>query len=353
MKENSKNKKQNKTKNSQTKITLNTKQDFNKLSFSVLKNTKISDFEGDYFNFIYGQALEKEKNPLGKESLKTTSNNLINNKNNSKELKKSPHKSPKKSPRKSPHKSPEKSPQKSPQKSPKKSPKKSPHKSPKKSPKKSPHKSPKRSPKKASNNNISNTTKKKIEKKSETNNTAKHHLNNCKQEDYNKNNSKDNFDTTIKRRKQSLPLPKVKHNEDIHSLEKELNIKYIIFQMKINTRPGEDLGVIGSINELGMWDKNKALKLVMNEENIWTIKINYNLTENNMFEFKFIFISNGNIKQWEDGDNRKIIYEQLKEAIKPNTKKEYLFEGKNINGNNIIYNSQNYTLTIICDWNKK
>ena len=336
MKENSKNKKQNNTKNSQTKITLNTKHDFNKLSFSVLKNTKISDFEGDYFNFIYGQALEREKNPLGKESLKTTSNNLTNNKNNSKELTSMKDSKAQKI-----------------VKTPKKSPKKSPHKSPKKSPNKSPNKSPKRSPKKASNNNISNTTKKKIEKKSQTNNISKHHLNNCKKEDYNKNNSKDNFDTNMKSRKLSLPLPKVKHNEDINSLEKELNIKHIIFQMKINTRPGEDLGVIGSINELGMWDKNKALKLVMNEENIWKIKINYNLTENNMFEFKFIFISNGNIKQWEDGDNRKIIYEQIKEAIKPNTKKEYLFEGKNINGNNIIYNSQNCTLTIICDWNKK
>ena len=90
--------------------------------------------------------------------------------------------------------------------------------------------------------------------------------------------------------------------------------------MKYNTLPGEDLGVIGSIEELGMWDQNKALKLGWTTGNVWKTKINYNFTRNNNFEFKFIFISNGRVKQWEDGSNRKINYEQLKELIEPNMK---------------------------------
>ena len=60
MKEESKNSK--KKKNTK-KITLNSKEDLNKLSFTVLKNAKIFDFEGDYFDFIYNRALGIEKNP--------------------------------------------------------------------------------------------------------------------------------------------------------------------------------------------------------------------------------------------------------------------------------------------------
>lgn len=40
---------------------INTKEDLNKLSISTLKNTKIFDFTGDYFDFIYQRALGLEK----------------------------------------------------------------------------------------------------------------------------------------------------------------------------------------------------------------------------------------------------------------------------------------------------
>ena len=111
--------------------------------------------------------------------------------------------------------------------------------------------------------------------------------------------------------------------------------------------------VIGSIEELGMWDQNKALKLVWNSGNVWKTKINFNFSRTNSFEFKFIFISNGRVKQWEDGSNRKLIYEQLKEMVEPNIKEGYLVELKNVNGNNIIYNHKDSSLTVVCDWNKK
>ena len=81
MKEDSKTK-QKGSKNSK-KVTINTKEDLNKLSFSVLKNTKIFDFEGDYFNFIYERALGIEKNPVEKEALFSSKNtNDTSNKNN-------------------------------------------------------------------------------------------------------------------------------------------------------------------------------------------------------------------------------------------------------------------------------
>ena len=308
MKEESKNSK--KKKNTK-KITLNSKEDLNKLSFTVLKNAKIFDFEGDYFDFIYNRALGIEKNPSQKESL-LSSNNFIANKTASKKPQLKEHSKTAKI-----------------------------------------IKTAKKTIKKISNNtNSSSLSKKKDEKKNVINNN-----NNIKTSNNNDNLffNQYNTDNNVDYANQSLPLPTIKFNNDIgiQLLKKQLKIDYIVFQMKYNTLPGEDLGVIGSIEELGMWDQNKALKLSWNSGNIWKTKINYNFTRANSFEFKYIFISNGRVKQWEDGSNRKLNYEQLKEIIEPNIKEGYLVEFKNINGNNIIYNYKDCTLTVSCDWNKK
>lgn len=304
MKEDSKTK-QKGAKNSK-KVTINTKEDLNKLSFSVLKNTKIFDFEGDYFNFIYERALGIEKNPVEKEALFSSKNtNDTSNKNNTtkkvtslKETKTAKI-----------------------------------VKTMKKTVKK--------------NSNISASTKKKEEKKNLSNSK---NLNNeyFQHGDYNLYNSGQGMDYE----NQSLPIPHIQYNPDGYS-KKELKVDYIIFQMKYNTRPGEDLGVIGSINELGMWDQNKALKLGWNEGNIWNTKINYNFTKNNMFEFKYIFIYNGRVKQWEDGNNRQLVYDQLKDLVEPRIKEGAIVKVNNVNGNNIIYDHKNSTLTVDCNWNKK
>ena len=305
MKEDSKNSKKKGTKNSK-KIVINTKEDLNKLSFSVLKNTKIFDFEGDYFNFIYERALGIEKNPEEKESL-LSSNNFSTNKKNTKKVT-----------------------------------------SLKETKTAKIIKTVKKSSKKPSNkeNNVSNTTKKKEENK-----VVNKNLNNdyFQHDDYNIYNSNYNNNDY----NQSLPLPKIQYNQDISSVRKEFKVDYVIFEMKYNTRMGEDLGVIGSINQLGMWDQNKALKLKWHEGNIWNTTINYNFTQNSSFEFKFIFISNGQVKQWEDGSNRKLVYEELKQIIEPNIREGRSVEFKNINGNNIIYNYKDSSLTVVCDWNKK
>ena len=296
MKDGSENsKKQNRNKNSK-KIIINTKEDLSKLSFAVLKNTKIYDFGGDYFNFIYDRALGIEKNPEEKASLLSSNNFTFKKAIPSKEQSKVP----------------------------------------------------------KTIKNIKKTVKKNpLEQKNDDKQKASINLNNnyFEQDNYNIYNNSMN-DAYFN---QSLPLPTVKYNQDtsVQLLKKQLKIEYIVFQMKYNTRPGEDLGVIGSINELGMWDQNRALRLGWNDGNIWKTKINYNLGRNNSFEFKFIFISNGRVKQWEDGNNRKLVYEQLRDIIEPNIKEGYLMEFKNINGNNIIYNYKECTLTVICDWNKK
>lgn len=318
MKEESKNsKKKNHNSKNSKKIIINTKEDLSKLSFATLKNAKILDFEGEYFDFIYNRALGIEKSPSKKESI-LASNNFLINKQSAKKPQLKESKTAKTL------------------------------------------KTTKKIIKKTVNNTTTTTStmaKKKDEKKNiiSNNNTSINTSVNNNFNNYFFNQQNYNSDANIDYANQSLPLPSIKFNKDmgIQLLKKQLKIDYIIFQMKYNTLPGEDLGVIGSIEELGMWDQNKALKLGWTSGNVWKTKINYNFTRNNNFEFKFIFISNGRVKQWEDGSNRKINYEQLKELIEPNMKEGYLVTLKNINGNDLIYNHKDCSLTINCDWNKK
>ena len=134
---------------------------------------------------------------------------------------------------------------------------------------------------------------------------------------------------------------------------KEFKIEKIIFQMRYNTQIGEDLAVIGSINELGCWNQVRPLRMNWNDGNIWRATLNYNENTIFDFEYKFIFISRGYIKQWEDGNNRKFILSQIKGLIISWPGDENIIHLKNISGQNIDFNYNDNTLTIICEWNRK
>lgn len=138
----------------------------------------------------------------------------------------------------------------------------------------------------------------------------------------------------------------------------ELKIKTINFEIKHDTEIGETLGIIGSLNELGLWKESKALKMVWNKGNIWTISLNlYNYNNSINFEYKFIILANEKIKYWEDGNNRKFTFSEVSGLIEPYI--DYGDTRKNIiNLNNgmaqtFIYDINNCDLKIICHWNKK
>ena len=134
---------------------------------------------------------------------------------------------------------------------------------------------------------------------------------------------------------------------------REFKIEKIIFQMKYNTQMGEDLAVIGSIKELGYWDQGKSLKMGWNDGNIWRASLYFENKNIIDFEYKFIFISNGCVRQWEEGNNRKFILSQIKGLIESCPGGGTLIHLKNISNQNIDFNYNDYTLTIICEWNKK
>ena len=145
------------------------------------------------------------------------------------------------------------------------------------------------------------------------------------------------------------------NNQNIQSNQNrrkiDIRIDRIVFQMKYQTIMGQELGVIGSLNDIGNWDQNKAQKLRWTDGNVWIKDINYQ--NNTDFEFKFIFIENGKVKTWEDGNNRSFKFNDIKSRL----------ENGNLNGDLVLVNNvgqQNYeldtktnTLKIICDWNKK
>ena len=235
------------------KIVLNKKDDLNKVSFTDLKNAKLSDFSGDYFNFIYEKALNMEQqNPEEKESLMIFNDTPKYDDENQNKLK-------------------------------------------------------------TKNINI----KKKKKKENETNDNNKIIKNNINN---NSDFNQENYNISNNNKTKSAKT------------KKQFKINKIIFQMKYNTQPGEDLGVIGSIAELGTWEQNRALRMSWNDGNIWKACINYNFEREKEFEFKFIFIQNGLVKKWEDGNNRKLGFSQLKD---------------------IIYDHKEGIITIVCCWNKK
>ena len=145
------------------------------------------------------------------------------------------------------------------------------------------------------------------------------------------------------------------NNQNIQSNQNrrkiDIRIDRIVFQMKYQTIMGQELGVIGSLNDIGNWDQNKAQKLRWTDGNVWIKDINYQ--NNTDFEFKFIFIESGKVKTWEDGNNRAFKFNDIKSRL----------ENGNLNGDLVLVNNvgqQNYeldtktnTLKIICNWNKK
>ena len=263
------------------KIVLNKKDDLNKISFTDLKNAKLSDFSGEYFNFIYEKALNMEQqNSEEKESLMIFNDIPKDDDENQNKLK-------------------------------------------------------------TRNINI----KKKKKKESDSNNNNK----------IIKNNMNNNSDFNQENKNIYNNSNQYGNNNKTKSAKakKQFKINKIIFQMKYNTQPGEDLGVIGSIAELGTWEQNRALRMSWNDGNIWKACINYNFEREKEFEFKFIFIQNGLVKKWEDGNNRKLGFSQLKDIIEPNIKEEFFVEFKNIDNKDIIYDHKEGIITIVCCWNKK
>lgn len=135
--------------------------------------------------------------------------------------------------------------------------------------------------------------------------------------------------------------------------DNEIIISKVTFEMTYQTQLGQELGVIGSINPLGNWNQDNALRMKWTEGNVWLKEIP--LDNSQGFDFKFIFVVNSKVQKWEDGDNRSFNIAEAKQLIEANLKGS---SGNSIKVESIrqqtyvfIFNDNN--LKIVCNWNKK
>ena len=142
---------------------------------------------------------------------------------------------------------------------------------------------------------------------------------------------------------------------------REFKIKLIKFEIKFDTKLGESLAVIGSLNELGLWKHNKALKMDWNPGNVWKSCIYLNNYNNIIdFEYKFIILENGQIKFWEDGNNRKFITSLITGLIELHINNNIINDNElntiyisNVMNQSFIFDVNDSCLSIISNWNEK
>ena len=268
-------------------INIETITDLHKIPLNIIKTKKLYEFKGKYFEQIYKEALEQEK----KESEKKPALKFVYCK----------------------------------------------------------------SPKKDKTENIlenkaisKNKIHKDLSNKKENNNTHtnKNFEDNDELRKSNKKNSleinifDDQLDIVGRLRTNSCHIPARK--------KKEFKIKKITFQIDYDTKMGEEVGLIGSIKELGSWDKNKIIRMYWNDGNIWKTTIDVSFIDISSFEFKFILIDKGDIKEWENGNNRIFKHNKFKKIIEKNINKN-----KNIYEKDYDYIVNEGTLILKCNWNKK
>ena len=105
------------------------------------------------------------------------------------------------------------------------------------------------------------------------------------------------------------------NNINNENMNNNIQINKIIFSIRYDTQFGEEIGILGSISQLGNWNQNDIFYLKWNNGNIWTGEIIFETIPVD-FEFKFIIASNRFIKQWESGDNNKVYFDRLLNEIK-------------------------------------
>lgn len=84
-------------------------------------------------------------------------------------------------------------------------------------------------------------------------------------------------------------------------------------RIQYNTNMGENVKIIGSIEELGNWNILKAIKMNWSEGNFWNLDIKLPTS----FQYKYIITNdnNENYIRWEERENRIINLELKNEDL--------------------------------------
>lgn len=87
------------------------------------------------------------------------------------------------------------------------------------------------------------------------------------------------------------------------------NTKCLVFKMKYHTVYGENVYVVGGIDELGGWNKEKAVKLKYQKNaltpGLWEVPVMIARDDQHKrFEYKYFVLDQHGERKWENGDNR-------------------------------------------------
>ena len=97
------------------------------------------------------------------------------------------------------------------------------------------------------------------------------------------------------------------YNKDVkvgHMVSGNEPLSYsVTFKIKMETKMGESMAVVGSLNELGRWKNFNQAKMKWTTGHIWVITLEIPKT-NTVFMYKYVKVVNGNADSWEQGYNR-------------------------------------------------
>lgn len=138
------------------------------------------------------------------------------------------------------------------------------------------------------------------------------------------------------------------HKNKSEEIEKNLKINInnsylinkILFYIRYDSKYGDNIGILGSIEQLGNWSQDKILYLKWNNGNIWKGEIDINNLNINKFEFKFINRNDG-IIYWERGYNNVVDLKEISGEFKYHKKGRY-------NKYEYNYDNNNFELVLTC-----
>ena len=136
----------------------------------------------------------------------------------------------------------------------------------------------------------------------------------------------------------------IKNKSDEVKSNKKMDIQYpinkIIFNIRYDSNYGDNIGILGSIDQLGNWCQDKILYLKWNNGNIWKGEIDLSEPNITKFEFKFINRYDG-IIYWEKGFNNVVDLIALREELRHHKK------GR-LNKYEYNYDINNFEITLTC-----
>jgi serine/threonine protein kinase len=93
----------------------------------------------------------------------------------------------------------------------------------------------------------------------------------------------------------------------------------VTFSVTCDTQVGEDVRLVGNVPSLGDWNPIYGAAMTWTEGHVWVTQIHFQfpaavaetLQPDEALEFKYVMMTDGNVKGWEQTDNRSLTWVQL------------------------------------------